>query len=248
MAGKIKLMVRYLMNLGILQGFFIYIKLEFIGFKKIYFKKYNTSLYYRPSTSDVKVFREIFLFHSLELPLSDIHTIIDGGAHIGFSSLYFSKNFPEALIYSIEPDTENFNLLIKNTRHYPSIITCRGAIWGHDTHLKINNPTDQTWAFQVSECPEESENSVVGYSLSSLMEIYSLEKIDLLKLDVEGSERQIFYDNYDYWIRRTANILIELHDWSHKDCSRTVFSAISNYNFTSAVTHGMIWFKNRNLI
>ena len=56
--------------------------------------------------------------------------------------------------------------------------------------------------------------------------------IDILKLDVEGAEKEIFSSNYEDWLPKTKVLIIELHDRMRKGCSKVVFSAISEYNFS----------------
>jgi hypothetical protein len=68
------------------------------------------------------------------------------------------------------------------------------------------------------------------------MEKYSIERIDIIKLDIESSEKQLFLDNFDYWLPKTKIIVIELHDWMEEGCSKAFFEAInksfSKYEFS----------------
>jgi hypothetical protein len=45
---------------------------------------------------------------------------------------------------------------------------------------------------------------------------YNLEYLDLLKIDIEGGEKQLFESNYENWLPKTKCIIIELHDGSTK--------------------------------
>ena len=59
---------------------------------------------------------------------------------------------------------------------------------------------------------------------------YSIREIDILKLDVEGAEKNIFSSNTN-WISKVQLLIIELHDEVVPGCSREFFSAISEYDF-----------------
>jgi hypothetical protein len=60
------------------------------------------------------------------------------------------------------------------------------------------------------------------------MRDYDLEKIDLLKVDVEGSEREIFA-NAEPWIESVGAICMELHDRFKAGCSRSFFKAVDDF-------------------
>jgi FkbM family methyltransferase len=118
-------------------------------------------------------------------------TIIDCGSHIGLATLYFKKLFPLAKITCIEPIPENFTLLQKNIEanhlHTVSLInaaisdkTGRAVIFGEfgkPNPRFCGSSLIQDWAN-----PGSIPLSVETIALSSLIN----EKIDFLKLDIEG--------------------------------------------------------------
>ena len=69
-----------------------------------------------------------------------------------------------------------------------------------------------------------------GISIEKFMIDYSIREIDILKLDVEGAEKNIFSSNTN-WISKVQLLIIELHDEVVPGCSREFFSAISEYDF-----------------
>jgi hypothetical protein len=68
-----------------------------------------------------------------------------------------------------------------------------------------------------------------------------LEQIDILKIDIEGSEKELFESDYDYWLSRTKILIIELHDRLKPETSKTVFKALLNYQFSVII-------KGQNLV
>ncbi len=235
---------RYIKNFGFFRGVGLFLNIELFRNKKMRIRGHPAIIYYRPGTADLKVFREIFLFQTCEIRLKTLRYIIDGGAHIGFSTIYYRMMYPEAQILAVEPGNKNFRLLTLNCKRLPKVHLINAGLWKNCGPLKIMNPDDNTWAYRVQENDLGDEEELHGITIAALMEKFNIPYIDLIKLDIEGSETEVFSENYDDWIKRTRNILIELHDWYDPACSRTVFRTLSSYNFTTTVIHGMLWFRN----
>lgn len=72
--------------------------------------------------------------------------------------------------------------------------------------------------------------------------------IDILKLDIEGSEKEVFESNYAYWLPRTRAIFLEMHDQMRKGASKAVFKAISEFNFSFSMNHENLIFINQDLV
>jgi hypothetical protein len=68
------------------------------------------------------------------------------------------------------------------------------------------------------------------------------ENIDLLKLDIEGAEREIFGASDLDWMARTNAIIIELHDRFRPGCEAAFFSAARRFGFevTQRTTHNVL--------
>ncbi len=80
------------------------------------------------------------------------------------------------------------------------------------------------WAMVVEET--KTEGNVSAISINELLEKYQLDRIDILKVDIETSEKVVFSDNYEQWLPKTKMILIELHDWMEPACAQPFFNAI----------------------
>jgi hypothetical protein len=78
----------------------------------------------RVRTTDVFVYRDTIQGqYGFDLPFQP-RVILDAGANIGLTSVYFAKKYPHARIVAIEPEASNFDVLTRNVRPYPSIIPC----------------------------------------------------------------------------------------------------------------------------
>jgi len=177
-------------------------------------------LYLRLNSSDISVFRQVFLAREYGIVDSVAigrGVVIDGGANIGLTSVFLADLHPEAAIYAIEPDESNFKLLELNTSRYPNIHCIRGALWGSDTTVRIAGDAPE-WAFQVQPTEAGGQDSIPAYRIRTLMQERGLTHAALLKLDVEGAEWEILEDSAS-WLELVENIVIELHETLRPGCT-----------------------------
>jgi FkbM family methyltransferase len=209
---------------------------------KIKIKGYPYPIFLRNNTSDITVFYQIFLEKSYTINYRvEPKVIVDCGANIGLSSIFYKIKFPNSVIYAIEPETSNFNLMKKNTQFIQDIVCINGGIWNKPTNLIIENNSTEKWGFKVSEVGYSNKNTVRGLSIACLMKKYQFNSIDIMKIDIEGSEKELFELNFESWLSKTKVLLIELHDGYRKGASKTFFKALNNYDYSMIK-------KNENLI
>lgn len=190
-------------------------------------------VYLRKNGTDHRTFYHVFLKgdYDVRLDASSVSVIVDGGANIGLSSLYFNRKFPGAHIIAVEPDNDNFEQLSKNVRGYSNITAIRGALWGSIADVHIANPNAAAWSFRVEEQSVKSTTSLGALTIAQIMNDYKIEYIDLLKLDVEGAEKNIFGPDCDAWLNKTRLIICELHDRFLPGCSSRFHDAVQRNGF-----------------
>jgi FkbM family methyltransferase len=169
-------------------------------------------LYLRADGTDLNCFWQVFGKRdcAVDLPRPP-RAIIDGGAHIGFASIYFANRFPEATILAVEPEAANYALAQQNLAPYPNVRLVRGGIWCRDAWLAIKNPHADSWAFRVQEVAEGAEGACQGHSIDGLLRRFGLDGADLVKLDIEGAEVEVFGRGSLRWLDRIEAVVIELH-------------------------------------
>ncbi|MGL2966412.1 FkbM family methyltransferase [Flavobacterium sp. XGLA_31] len=223
---KVKLAAKFCLNFGLFKGLWLFIKFQ-AGFTekvKLPAIKYPISL--RPGTSDAITFRDIFLDNQYNVSVRNPKIIIDGGANIGLFTVLMKNKYPDAKIIAIEPDGDNFMELKKNASPYQDVFFENYGIWNTDTKLKVYDKYNRgKWGVVVEEDPENG--TIPAISIHSLMKKYQIDCIDILKLDIEASEKQLFLNHYEEWLPKVKKIVIELHDGFEEDCSRTFFEAIN---------------------
>lgn len=181
-------------------------------------------IFLRRNSSDINVFNQIIIKqeYDTEFPSKQVDYILDLGANIGLTSIYFANVFPQARIVAIEPEPENYKILVKNTKFYPNIITELTAVWSRKTNLIIHRELRSEWSARVFEVKKSTKDSFPAKDITTIMKDYSLPKIDILKIDIEGTEKEVFSANVIPWLKKTGMIFVELHERYAPGCTMTI--------------------------
>lgn len=246
MASRFKPLIK---AFGLVDGIKFYVHLLFKKYGAFTSSKYQTTFYLRSKTTDKYTFKQVFLDdqYNVSLPFTPTR-IIDAGANIGLAAVYFSHRYPGSKIVAVEPSRDNFQALLKNITGHPNIkANCMG-LWNKDVYLSIMNPTGPSSSFMVTETNPDNPDAIPAESVETIMRGEQWDTIDLLKIDIEGSEKEVFEQNYEYWLPKTKAIYLELHDQMKKGCSKSVFAAISKYNFSFSISDENLVFINEDLL
>jgi FkbM family methyltransferase len=199
----------------------------------------GAQVYVRTNTPDLEVaFSSLYDKEYGSIRLSNPKIIIDAGANIGTSSIFFAKQFPNARIFAVEPEASNFQLLQKNLKQYPNVVAVQAAFWGTSGTRKIQNRFTGHWGYTVAETTnrtQETGQEINCVTMDSFMNEHGIESIDLLKMDIEGGEKDVL-ENSQEWIGSVSAMTIELHDRIIMGCSRAFYLATKD--FIVFETHG----------
>jgi FkbM family methyltransferase len=140
--------------------------------------------------------------------------IVDAGANIGASPIWFASKFPQSQIIAIEPEPSNYGLLVKNTDGL-NVVTVQGAIGPTEGFGYLNDPGRGDWGFRVGfkqNGASDDSNKVLVYSMLGLCELEQDAVPFICKIDIEGGEDALF-DKDAEWMLDFPLIIIELHSW-----------------------------------
>lgn len=185
----------------------------------------------RPGTSDMAIFDEIF--YSKYLPRDrSFRTVIDCGANIGCTVRYWKMLDPDCRVIAVEPDPANFELLRMNTSALSDVQLVHAGVWPVAGTLRLDNDgvghsAVRTLAGDAGDTP--------AVTIPALMERIGAERLDLLKIDIEGSELELFSTGDLSWISRVNTIAIELHDHWRPGCGEAFLKAIAPYRWTYSI-------------
>jgi len=120
--------------------------------------------------------------------------ILDVGANLGLVSLILAKKFPDRTIYPFEPNPSTFQALESNLKlNGINDVRCfELAISEHNGQAQFNADPRSRATNKITKEKDEHHVSVPCRTLDSFLEQYKIEKVALLKVDVEGHEQGIF--------------------------------------------------------
>lgn len=163
-------------------------------------------------------------------------TFLDLGANIGAASRYFLETFPSSRVIAVEPNAGNVKIWRMNLAPYSTRAQIvEGAIWNKNASLTFETGTAQVGTeagVQVRElgAGENPAHSVRAVDIPTLLLETGVPKGSriVLKMDVEGSEQEVFGSPNLDWLSGICCIAIELHDRFRTNSSKNFFSAVEN--------------------
>jgi FkbM family methyltransferase len=227
----------YLQRFGFFAGLALYCRTKLRGgTERIAVPGMSHPILMRTGTSDRSAFNEVIVKRWYDHPFpGEPRFIVDAGANVGYASVRFAELYPQADIVAIEPDRENFEILQQNVAPYPRVRGLQCGVWPRSAQLVIENPEAKSWAFRVREA-RGGERGFPAVGLNELVEQHSSRTLDLLKLDIEGAELELFRDDRCHeWLARTNMIFVELHDRIKAGCTEAMENAIARHGFERQV-------------
>jgi FkbM family methyltransferase len=150
--------------------------------------------------------------------------IIDLGAYVGYAAMYFHQEFPNANIDCFEGDEVNFKYLRLNIDpDLNKILAFNVPVWGRDSWLikKTDFRDKKEWSYYWEE-------SVCGnVKPLTIKTICSGRNIDILKMDIEGGEFELFKD--PSWLEIVKVVAMEIHH--EKGDPHIIFDAFRKHKF-----------------
>ena len=205
--------------------------------RSITLRKLNHPILIRPGTQDAgiiinNVIREEYGHFALP---RDPKWMIDAGAYIGDTSAYFLSRFPSLKVIALEPNPPTYEIAKQNLTPYGerAILLQKGLY-----------SNEQVFCFSG----EETSASIAktGFKIDcttilSLLEQYSIPCVDILKIDIEGAEYDVFLANPESWLDRIDLLILEIHAPHIK----FLVSRVLNKNGFSMKQYRSIWYCRR---
>jgi FkbM family methyltransferase len=184
----------------------------------------------------VVLFNEIFLYNEYLLPAAgQAPFIIDCGSNIGMSILYFKMLYPNAKILAFEPDDATFRLLEKNVdgNGLKDVAIYNCALYSRDGEIDFYYDTNLAGSLLMSTCRRDStcfrdniQESLTKVGMpntgkrvkSVMLSSYITGPVDLLKMDIEGSEHVVIDElARSGKLRLIKKMVVEYHHNMHPD-------------------------------
>ena len=187
----------------------------------------------RANDSDLVMFEQVFAGGDYEFDLGfEPATIIDAGANAGYATLFFHRRYPAAQIIAVEPDPATYGTLVQNTVGIAQVRTVCGGLWSGRQALAIVNPAAPKCMISLKPAESPGEKGIEGYGVTDLMQMAGATTIDVLKIDIEGGELEVFTANAAEWLPKVRVLMVELHDRVRPGCAEAFYSAIRGMHFS----------------
>ncbi len=134
--------------------------------------------------------------------------IIDCGANIGLSVIYFKHLWPEARVIAFEPDPQNFAVLERNVKAFElaDVTLHQKAVWHAEGELAFQ----ATGSLASRVVPDGVGAETIRVAAARLKDCLA-GTVDFLKLDIEGAEGDVLLDCADS-LANVEHLFVEYHD------------------------------------
>lgn len=204
--------------------------------------------------SDFLVLREIFELGEYDAArkwtLPRDARVFDLGGNIGLASVFFASLAPDGHFLVVEPDADNCRMIERNCRrlaHDGKLQVVQGFVAAKDGVAGLDRSW-RAWAFHKVETIDAQHEAVTCYSMKSLLQKSGFDRIDVLKCDVEGSEKEIFADCKD-WIGKVDCLIVEVHHpYKVTDLYNDLHAAGWNFDIAEERqddTHGLAFLRRK---
>jgi FkbM family methyltransferase len=165
----------------------------------------------RSNGVDYDILTEVFADNIYDQGDRRMETILDLGANTGMATLFFSARYPNAALACVEPSPQNIpsleNALAINSVQASVFKAAAGLEDGTATFYMAEDPTCSSL---LPRRGEAESVTVPVISIPTLMRTLGWTSISLLKIDIEGYEKQLFSARPD-WLRKVGAIAGEIH-------------------------------------
>lgn len=232
---------------SILKIFIYYTKkrLNLLNYKKEFIVKFKFNekiikFKLRENNDDFAVLREIFLFKAYEIPHKEnLINIFDVGSHIGTSTVFFGVVNPKVKIWCLEPDINSIKILLFNLAVNNINASILNLALGEKKELKRFKIDEKNPAY--SKIDKKGENITLTQSLDNLIDFLNLKRIDLVKMDIEGSEIKVL-KGLKRNNKKIKKIICEIHHSEYKESELIELFKLKGFKVLPPLPH---W-KNLN--
>ena len=138
-------------------------------------------------------------------------TILDAGANVGIFSVFCSPSSKK--IYAIEPTPAHYGILQEVVKPFNNIQTINCAVWKNDEDIKFYI-VDYNTTSNSAVSPTNNSVTVSGRTIPTLIKENNIDHLDLIKMDIEGSEFEVINDQLlEYLYPIVDNWFLEVHTY-----------------------------------
>ncbi|HEU0126160.1 MAG TPA: FkbM family methyltransferase [Flavobacterium sp.] len=199
-------------------------------------KSANSEIILRKNSSDIAVFQQVFVKNEyarvikiIKKEILEPKLFIDCGANIGLTTIKLAQHFPNTKIIAIEPELSNFKQLVRNSICFHEVNCLQHAVWSKKCQIKINNHFRDGLDWSKQTVPS-STGEITALTIHDFIDLGGHRYIDFLKIDIEGTEKEIFKDiETAQFLSKTKILALEIHD--EFKIRPHIYNILRAYNF-----------------
>lgn len=166
----------------------------------------------RPRSADMWALTDIippYHLPPLDVVPADAREIWDLGTNIGLAMAQLALRYPDAAVTGVEMDAENLELCRRNVEPYGARCSVlHAAVWHEDGEVSYSNEKDDSLAYRVES---NGGTTVRSLSLDTLLAERGVDRVDYVKMDIEGAEREVLRKNTG-WAAAVRTLKVEVHE------------------------------------
>ena len=191
-------------------SYYNFIRSDFIIFKT----RSKKIIKLRKHSTDLMALTHVWLIEeykkeNFEIKQNDV--VIDVGAHIGLFTIYASQFCTNGKIYSFEPVTENYQLLLDNIKlnNLNYVTSFNQAISNSNDSIELFLNNDESGHSMFSKSSKSVK--IDSISLQTFFDENQINHCNFLKLDCEGAEYEIIEKLPLKYFKMIEKMVIEYH-------------------------------------
>lgn len=188
--------------------------------------KKSQRLFVRGNAADYHAFYTVFVRNDYPC-VSDYQPdlILDLGANVGYSAVFFKLRYPSCEVICVEPDSENIEVLARNVNGLEGITCLLKAVMGRGGEL-----VELEGENKISGRVKTGSGDIETVSISELIKGVQKDTKLLVKMDIEGAEKDVFEGDVQ-WLKFVDFLYLEVH----KGAWPAVVRSLAKVNFDCSI-------------
>lgn len=170
----------------------------------------------------------------IDTPECPVSVIVDAGANAGMETIRMRHFHPGARVLAIEADRGNYSVLARNAAEDNGAVeTLLNGLWSSDGPLRVL-PGTTNEAFSVCPAEDGEATDIEAITMNTVLSRVGGE-IDILKMDIEGTEYEVFLKNTE-WVKHVKAFIFECPDKDHPETLALMFRTLYGLPFDAFVS------------
>lgn len=177
--------------------------------------------------------KEVFVNKEYTIKKINPKTIIDIGANLGDSSIFFGQTYPKAKVYAYEPSSSVYKLLEYNLKqnNLNNVFIFKLGVGSKQGKVSFYENEQSGLSSMYGTTSKTRKSVITVTTLSNIFRVNKIKRCDLLKVDCEGAEYDIILNLDKSVLNNIKNMIIEYHEGATKYDRNDLVKFLKNNKF-----------------